>query len=168
MSKTICGLFQCLWEDNRAPVWEALSHLQAACIQATNAYLNSALLLLQNPSLSEMWREAPGVHYGVAMGKSCLCTGGTATGMCRLAAMTTLERASTCSSLTTRTPCCVTRLCTSTSTTLAEGCWAGAGCVCWLKQAASWCLLSVSKGLKFCVRLPGLVPCLACLTTDPM
>lgn len=82
---------------------------------------HSAILLMQNPFQLEMWREAPGAPCGVAMGRSCLCTGGTATETCRLAAMTTLVRASTCSSLTTPTPCCATRLSTSTSTTPAEG-----------------------------------------------
>uniref|UniRef100_A0A9L0R8K5 Transmembrane p24 trafficking protein family member 8 n=1 Tax=Equus caballus TaxID=9796 RepID=A0A9L0R8K5_HORSE len=90
----------------------------------------------------EMWREAPGAPCEVAMGKSCLCTGGTATETCRLAATTTPVRASTCSSLTTPTPCCATRLSTSTSTTRAEG-WLGreAGGRCGLEQAASWGLL---------------------------
>lgn len=154
-----------MWEDSRVPMGEPLSHLHAGCIPSINSYLNSVLLLLQNPSRWEMWREAPGVLYGAAMGRSCLCTGGTATEMCKLAAMITLGRASTCSSLITPTPCSATRLSTSISTILAEGCWARAGCVCWLKQAASWCLLCVSKSLKFCVGLWSLVPC---LTIDPM
>lgn len=124
-----------MWEDNRVPMRDPLSHPQAGCIQSINSYLNSAFLLLQNLSLWEMWREAPGVLYGAAMGRSCLCTGGTATEMCKLAAMTTLGRASTCSSLITHIPCCATRLSTSTSTTLAEGCWARAGFVSWLVQA---------------------------------
>ena len=70
------------------------------------------------------------------MGRSCLCTGGTATETCRQAATTTPVKASTCSSLTTPTPCCATRLSISTSTTPAEDPWApgrrcllaGAGC----------------------------------------
>lgn len=68
-----------------------------------------------------MWREAPGAPCGAATGRSCPCTGGTATGTCRPAATTTPARASTCSSSTTPTPCSATRLSTSTSTTLAEG-----------------------------------------------
>lgn len=95
---------------------------------------HSAILLMQTLSQLEMWREAPGAPCGVATGRSCLCTGGTATETCRLAATTTLGRASTCSSLTTPTPCFATRLSTSTSTTLAEGRGDQAGGVCWLSR----------------------------------
>lgn len=107
------------------------THIQTLC-----------LLLMQTLSQLETWSEAPGAPCGAAMGRSCPCTGGTATETCRPAATTTLARASTCSSSTTPTPSCATRLSTSTSTTPAEGpLGQGAGGVCCLEQAASWGLL---------------------------
>lgn len=140
-----------LSESTRSP--GPLSSLQVGLTQSLNSCADTAILLTQTLSQPEMWREAPGAPCGVAMGRSCLCTGGTATETCRLAATTTLVRASTCSSLTTPTPCYATRLSTSTSTTLAEGRGDGHAGVCWLEWAASWCLLLlIGKSSRLSVR----------------
>lgn len=67
-----------------------------------------------------MWNEVPRATCGTAMERSCLCTGGTAIARYRQAATSTRARASTCWNLITPTLCSAIRLCSFTSTTLAE------------------------------------------------